>query len=107
MFIAYTDIGLFRSEDGGQSWTSATQGVPRRWTNTTYWITFDPAVKGRVWGVMSYAHDSPRPKMWRRTSPTRNAWWGAPQRGWRQDLARPRAQFVEPFVGEADCFFAD
>jgi len=71
MFIAYTDIGLFRSEDGGQSWTSATQGVPRRWTNTTYWITFDPAVKGRVWGVMSYVHDLPRPKMWRRTSPAR------------------------------------
>jgi len=71
MFIAYTDIGLFRSEDSGQSWTSATQGVPRRWTNTTYWITFDPAVKGRVWGVMSYVHDLPRPKMWRRTSPGR------------------------------------
>jgi len=71
MFIAYTDIGLFRSEDGGQSWTSATQGVPRRWTNTTYWITFDPAVRGRVWGVMSYVHDLPRPKMWRRTSPAR------------------------------------
>ncbi|PYV14095.1 MAG: hypothetical protein DMG21_19265 [Acidobacteria bacterium] len=69
MFIAYTDIGLFRSENGGQSWTSSTQGVPRRWVNTTYWIAFDPAVKGRVWGVMSYVHDLPRPKMWRRTSP--------------------------------------
>jgi photosystem II stability/assembly factor-like uncharacterized protein len=71
MFIAYTDIGLFRSEDGGRSWKSATDGVPRRWTNTTYWITFDPAVRGRVWGVMSYVHDLPRPKMWRRTSPQR------------------------------------
>jgi hypothetical protein len=71
MFIAYTDIGLFRSEDGGQSWTSATMGVPRRWTNTTYWITFDPAVRGRVWGVMSDVHDLPRPKMWRRDSPAR------------------------------------
>lgn len=71
MFIAYTDIGLFRSENGGQSWTSSTQGVPRRWVNTTYWITFDPAVKGRVWGVMSHVHDLPRPKMWRRTSPER------------------------------------
>ncbi|MGO8788124.1 MAG: hypothetical protein ACLQVL_12185 [Terriglobia bacterium] len=71
MFIAYTDIGLFLSEDGGQSWTSSTDGVPRRWTNTTYWITFDPTVKGRVWGVMSYVHDLPRPKMWRRTSPAR------------------------------------
>ena len=71
MFIAYTDIGLFRSEDGGQSWTSSTEGVPRGWTNTTYWITFDPAVRGRVWGVMSNTHDLPRPKMWRRTSPAR------------------------------------
>jgi photosystem II stability/assembly factor-like uncharacterized protein len=71
VFIAYTDIGLFRSENGGLSWTSATQGVPRRWTNTTYWITFDPAVRGRVWGVMSNVHDLPRPKMWRRTSPAR------------------------------------
>ncbi len=69
MFIAYTDIGLFGSENGGQSWTSATSGVPRQWVNTTYWITFDPKVKGRVWGVMSYVHDLPRPKMWRRTSP--------------------------------------
>jgi len=71
MFIAYTDIGLFRSENAGRSWTSATIGVPRRWNNTTYWITFDPAVKGRVWGVMSYVHDLPRPKMWRHTSPER------------------------------------
>ncbi len=69
MFIAYTDIGLFRSENGGQSWSSATIGVPRRWLNTTYWITFDPEVKGRVWGVMSYVHDLPRPKMWRSASP--------------------------------------
>ena len=69
-FIAYTDIGLFRSENGGQSWTSSTTGVPRPWTNTTYWIAFDPAVKGRVWGAMSYVHDLPRPKMWRRTSPS-------------------------------------
>jgi photosystem II stability/assembly factor-like uncharacterized protein len=71
MFIAYTDIGLFRSENGGESWTSATIGVPRRWLNTTYWITFDPEIKGRMWGVMSYNHDLPRPKMWRRTSPSK------------------------------------
>ncbi len=71
MFIAYTDIGLFRSENAGESWTSSTQGVPRQWVNTTYWITFDPTVKGRVWGVMSYVHDLPRPKMWRRASPER------------------------------------
>jgi hypothetical protein len=68
-FIAYTDIGLFRSEDGGISWMSSIVGVPHRWYNTTYWITFDPAVKGRVWGVMSFTHDLPRAKDWNRRSP--------------------------------------
>ena len=65
-FISTTDIGLFRSEDGGKSWRSSTQGVPKEWMNTTYWIAFDPVVKGRVWSVNSWTHDLPRPKMWRR-----------------------------------------
>ncbi len=67
-FITYTDIGLFRSEDGGVSWTSSTVGVPRDWMNTTYWIVFDPEVRGRMWSVNSYTHDLPRPKMWRHNS---------------------------------------
>jgi photosystem II stability/assembly factor-like uncharacterized protein len=67
-FITYTDIGLFRSEDGGVSWTSSTVGVPREWMNTTYWIVFDPQVRGRMWSVNSYTHDLPRPKMWRHSS---------------------------------------
>ena len=67
-FIAYTDIGLFRSEDGGVSWTSSTAGVPRDWVNTTYWVVFDPKVRGRMWSVNSYTHDLPRPKMWRHNS---------------------------------------
>jgi len=65
-FISTTDIGLFRSEDGGQSWISSTRGVPKEWMNTTYWIEFDPQVKGHVWSVNSWTHDLPRPKMWRR-----------------------------------------
>ncbi|HYK89810.1 MAG TPA: hypothetical protein VE398_13615 [Acidobacteriota bacterium] len=69
VFISYTDIGLFRSEDGGASWISASEGVPKDWVNTTYWVEFDPAVKGRMWAVMSGTHDLPRPKMWRRASP--------------------------------------
>jgi photosystem II stability/assembly factor-like uncharacterized protein len=69
VFIAYTDIGLFRSENGGRSWISSTTGVPDRWVNTTYGIVFDPAVKDRVWGVMSGIHDLPRAKMWRHQSP--------------------------------------
>jgi len=67
-FITYTDIGLFRSEDGGDSWTSSTAGVPREWMNTTYWVVFDPKVRGRMWSVNSYTHDLPRPKMWRHNS---------------------------------------
>jgi photosystem II stability/assembly factor-like uncharacterized protein len=68
-FITYTDIGLFRSEDGGASWANSTDGVPRDWRNTTYWIVFDPEVKGRMWSVNSWTHDLPRPKMWRHTNP--------------------------------------
>ena len=70
-FITYTDIGLFRSEDGGASWVSSTQGVPREWRNTTYWVVFDPKVRGKMWSVNSGIHDLPRPKMWRHTSVTR------------------------------------
>jgi photosystem II stability/assembly factor-like uncharacterized protein len=66
-FISTTDIGLFRSEDGGKSWISSTAGVPKDWTNTTYWVVFDPEVQGRAWSVNSWTHDLPRPKMWRRT----------------------------------------
>lgn len=65
LFITYTDIGLFRSETGGQSWLWAGAGIPNAWRNTTYWMEFDPEVEGRVWGVMSRTHDLPRPKMWR------------------------------------------
>jgi photosystem II stability/assembly factor-like uncharacterized protein len=65
-FISTTDIGLFRSEDGAKSWISSTQGVPKDWLNTTYWIEFDPKVQGRVWSVNSWTHDLPRPKMWRK-----------------------------------------
>jgi photosystem II stability/assembly factor-like uncharacterized protein len=70
-FITTTDIGLFRSEDGGISWVSSTTGVPKDWMNTTYWIVFDPEVQGRAWSVNSGTHDLPRPKMWRHTDTAR------------------------------------
>ena len=70
-FMPMTDIGLFRSEDNGRSWIRSVNGVPEPWSNTTYWITFDPAIRGKMWGVMSGTHDLPRPKMWRHTSPTK------------------------------------
>lgn len=64
-FIPTTDIGLFRSEDDGRTWTRSMDGVPRAWSNTAYWVAFDPEVQGKMWGVMSATHDLPRPKMWR------------------------------------------
>ena len=66
-FLADTDTGLMESIDSGESWSSATHdnGVPSRWVNSTYWMVFDPEVKGRVWAAMSRNHDLPRPKMWR------------------------------------------
>jgi photosystem II stability/assembly factor-like uncharacterized protein len=70
-FIPTTDIGLFRSEDKGHSWTRSVTGVPEAWSNTTYWVTFDPAIQGKMWGVMSGTHDLPRPKMWRKTPVTK------------------------------------
>jgi photosystem II stability/assembly factor-like uncharacterized protein len=73
LFVSYTDIGLFRSEDGGASWQSATaRGVPRAWLNTTYWVVFDPAVRGRLWAAMSRIHDLPRIRMFARPGTTAN-----------------------------------
>jgi photosystem II stability/assembly factor-like uncharacterized protein len=69
IYISYTDIGLFRSEDGGRSWIGSTKGIPMEWRNTTYWIEMDPQVKGLIWGAFGANHDLPRPKMWRNTDP--------------------------------------
>ncbi len=68
LFAANTDIGLLESNDGGESWNSATKenGIPRQWMNSTYWLVPDPEIRGRWWAAMSDVHDLPRPKMWRR-----------------------------------------
>jgi photosystem II stability/assembly factor-like uncharacterized protein len=69
MYMDNTDMGLFQSTDGGRSWRSSSEGVPSDWRNTTFWLAFDPAQRGLIWGAFSGAHDLPRPKMWRNRSP--------------------------------------
>ena len=68
IFITYTDIGLWHSFNSGRSWFHSLKGVPREWINTTYWLEFDPEVKGLIWSVRADCHDLPRPKMFRRGS---------------------------------------
>lgn len=69
IFISYTDIGLFRSENGGQSWIDSWKGSPYSWRNTTYAVEFDPAVQGRMWAAMSGIHDLPRMRMLNKLAP--------------------------------------
>ncbi|MCE5271491.1 hypothetical protein LLH00_09445 [bacterium] len=65
-FITYTDIGLFHTLDYGKTWLHSVKGTPFPWTNTCYWLTFDPKVQGRAWAVWANAHDLPRDKMFGR-----------------------------------------
>jgi len=65
LFISYADLGLFYSLNGGKSWTNSTNGIPRNWRNSCYWMEFDPEVKDLIWTAWSGCHDLPRPKMYR------------------------------------------
>jgi hypothetical protein len=62
-FICYTDIGLFNTFSGGNSWLHSINGIPGNWQNTCYEVEFDPEIKGKVWSVWANAHDLPRTKM--------------------------------------------
>ncbi|WP_372934852.1 sialidase family protein [Mariniphaga sediminis] len=67
--ISYTDIGYHHSFNGGKSWSRSVEGVPVEWSNTCYWVVFDPDIKDKVWSGWSGMHDFPRGKM------TRNPHW--------------------------------
>ncbi len=56
-WITYTDIGCFRSNDGGVSWRRSVKGL--KFTNTMYEIQPDPDIPGRLYGVCSDTHDLP------------------------------------------------
>lgn len=73
--ISYTDIGYHHSFDGGKTWIRSVNGVPATWTNTCYWVVFDPQVKNRLWSAWSGSHDYPRGKM------TRSPEWKRQARG--------------------------
>ena len=70
IFITCTDIGLFRSDDGGESWVSSHDGASVPWRANAYWMVFDPAVRGRVWAAMSPVHDLARVRMLRHKDAT-------------------------------------
>ncbi|MHC4714765.1 MAG: WD40/YVTN/BNR-like repeat-containing protein, partial [Planctomycetota bacterium] len=67
MFIAYTDIGFFRSEDRGKSWIYSLRGA--RHTNTVYDLAIDPARPERMYAATSGSHDQPA---WKTLVPPRD-----------------------------------
>lgn len=58
-YIAYTDVGLARSLDGGRTWIWWDEDSWPPWRNTCYEMAFDPEVPGRMWGAFSNVHDIP------------------------------------------------
>lgn len=67
MFIAYTDIGCFRSEDGGKSWIYSLRGA--RHTNTVYDLAIDADRPERMYAATSGSHDQPA---WKTLVPDRD-----------------------------------
>lgn len=57
VYICYSDIGLARSLDRGETWSHATRGMP--WANTVSQIVFDPCVPGLIYAACSNQHGIP------------------------------------------------
>ena len=61
MYIAYTDIVFFRSEDRGKSWTYSAHGMADR--NTVYELAIDPVHPNVMYAANAAQHDLPQFKM--------------------------------------------
>ncbi|MDH6365880.1 MULTISPECIES: InlB B-repeat-containing protein [unclassified Breznakia] len=60
MFISYSDVGLFESKDGGDTWRrSQNNGIPHQsyYSNSAYSLEFDPDIEGLVFAGMNGCHD--------------------------------------------------
>ena len=88
-YICYTDIGLARSLDRGQTWIWQAQSLP--WKNTVYELAFDPDVPGRIWGAMSNTHDIPNDNIITRQPPGHHAGRRGRERRLRHHLAEARS----------------
>ncbi len=77
-YIAYTDLGFARSEDGGVTWIwlGRQESLPWQWRNTCYELAFDPDVDGKMWGAFSQVHDIPNANIIRNRH-----WSGNPESG--------------------------
>ena len=60
VFLTMTDVGLFQSKDGGQTWIQSDMNIPSGWRNTCYWLEFDPEIEGVIYSVWSNHHDYPQ-----------------------------------------------
>ena len=58
-YICYTDIGLARSTNAGQTWMWWDPKSWAPWRNTCYEMAFDPDTPGKIWGAFSDVHDIP------------------------------------------------
>lgn len=68
-YVAFTDIGFIRSEDGGRTWSYAAKGSP--WPNTFYRVRFDPQVPGKMYAAAANRHDIPN---WSQLAGWNKAW---------------------------------
>ncbi|MDE6292994.1 MAG: hypothetical protein K2L88_00025 [Clostridiales bacterium] len=59
VFILNTDLGLIRSEDGGNTWQRSIGGVPSSIYFNSYDMVFDPRNEGVAYSLWSNRHDVP------------------------------------------------